>query len=93
MNYEAIRKLVKGTNPLGVKPTKKINILKYCISMVEVIANSLEDTLIDGLSFKPDKTASNITNKRSCTYHPQGSSIYTPQNGRHLIKININGSD
>ena len=48
--------------------------------MGEVIANSLEDTLIDGLSFKLAKTASYITGRRSCTYHPQGSNIYTPQN-------------
>ena len=61
--------------------------------MVEVIANSLEDTLIDGLSFKLAKTASYITSRRSCTYHPQGSNIYTPQNGTKLIKISINGSD
>ena len=45
--------------------------------MVEVIANSLEDTLIDGLSFKLAKTASYITNRRSCKFHPQGSNIYT----------------
>ena len=61
--------------------------------MVEVIANSLEDTLIDGLSFKLSKTASYITSRRSCTYHPQGSNIYTLQNGTKLIKISINGSD
>ena len=61
--------------------------------MVEVISNSLEDTLIDGLSFKLAKTASYITNRRSCTYHPQGSNIYTPTNGTKLIKINIAGTD
>ena len=60
--------------------------------MVEVIANS-ENTLIDGLSFKLAKTASYITNSRSCTYHPQGSNIYTPQNGTTFVKITIDGSD
>ncbi|MFM7983245.1 MAG: hypothetical protein ACKPKO_28385 [Candidatus Fonsibacter sp.] len=54
--------------------------------MVEVIANSLEDTLIDGLSFKLAKTASYITNRRSCTYHPQCSNIYSSTNGTKLIK-------
>ena len=61
--------------------------------MVEVIANSLEDTLIDGLSIKLAKTPSYITNRRSCTYHPQGNNIYTPTNGTKLIKINIAGTD
>ena len=65
----------------------------YNISMVEVIANSLEDTLIDGLSFKLGKTASYITNRGSCTFHPQGSNIYTPANGTKLIKISLNRSD
>ena len=61
--------------------------------MVEVIANSLEDTLIDGLSFKLAKTASYITNKRSVTFHPQGSNIYSPGIGVKLIKITIAGHD
>jgi hypothetical protein len=61
--------------------------------MVEVIANSLEDALIDGLSFKLATTASYITSRKSCTYHPQSSNIYTPLNGTKLIKININCSD
>ncbi|MFM7990516.1 MAG: hypothetical protein ACKPKO_65475, partial [Candidatus Fonsibacter sp.] len=39
------------------------------------------------------KTASYITNRRSCTYHPQGSNIFTPTNGTKLIKINIAGTD
>ena len=61
--------------------------------MVEVIANSLEDTLIDGLSFKLAKTASYITNRRSCTFHPQGSNIYSSTNGTKLIKITISGNE
>ena len=61
--------------------------------MVEVIASSLNDTQNDGLSFKLSKTASYITNRRSCTCHPQGSNIYPPQNETKLIKITINGSD
>ena len=49
--------------------------------------------MIDGLSFELAKTASYITSKRNCTYHPQGSNIYTPQNGTEIMKISINGSD
>ena len=61
--------------------------------MVEVIANSWEDTLINGLSFKLGKTPSYITNRRSCTFHPLGSNIYTPAIGTKLIKMSLNGSD
>ena len=62
----------------------------YYISMVEAIANSLEDALIDGLSFKLGKTASYITNRRSCTFHPQGRNIYAPTNETKLLKISSN---
>ena len=61
--------------------------------MVEVFANTLEDVLIDGLSFKLGKTASYITSRRSCTFHPQGSIMYAPTNGTQLIKISVNESD
>ena len=61
--------------------------------MVEAIANSLEDTLIDGLSFKLAKTASYITNRRSVTFHPQGSNIYSPGSGVKLIRITIASHD
>ena len=52
----------------------------YYISMVEAIANSLEDALIDGLSIKLGKTASYIKDRRSCSFHLQGSNIYAPTN-------------
>ena len=61
--------------------------------MVEVIANSLEDTLMHGLSLNLAKTASYITNRRSCTYHPQGSSVYTPVSGTKLMNSNIAEQD
>ena len=60
--------------------------------MIGIIASSLEDTLIDGLSFKPAKTASYIANRMSGTCHPQGSNIYTPQTGTKQLKLSINGS-
>ena len=45
--------------------------------MAEITTASLADYLIDGLSFKLSKTASYVTNRRSVTYHPQGSNIYS----------------
>ena len=61
--------------------------------MVEVIANSLEETLIDGLSFKLAKTGSYINSRRSVTFHPQGSNIYIPGIGAKLITISVAGHD
>ena len=43
--------------------------------MVEAIANGIEDKLIDGLSFRLDPGASYVTDRRSITFHPQGSNI------------------
>ena len=57
------------------------------------MANSVEDYLIDGLSFKFKAGASYITDRRSVTYHPAGSNIYRPDGGTKLIKINITGDN
>ena len=59
----------------------------YYISMVDAIANSLEDALIDGLPFKLGKTASYITNRRSCTFHPQGIICFASTNETKLINV------
>ena len=61
--------------------------------MVEAIANSVEDRLIDGLSFKLRPGASYVTDRRSVTFHPRGSNIYKPKSGTKLIQFNITGSD
>ena len=58
---------------------------------MESIANSNEDFLIDGLSFKLRPGASYITDRQSVTYHPQGSNIYKPNGGTKLIKISLTG--
>ena len=61
--------------------------------MVEAMANGVEDKLIDGLSFKLQPGASYVTDRRSVTYHPQGSNIYTPGAGTRLIRILLTGED
>lgn len=60
--------------------------------MVEATANSVEDFLIDGLSFKLKKGASYINERKSVTYHPQGSNYYSTS-GTKLIKMLITGQD
>jgi hypothetical protein len=61
--------------------------------MVEAIANGVEDKLIDGLSFKLNPGASYVTDRRSVTYHPQGSNIYMPGQGTKLIRILLTGDN
>jgi hypothetical protein len=61
--------------------------------MVEAIANGIEDKLIDGLSFKMQPGASYVVDRRSVTYHPQGSNIYTPGAGTKLIRILLTGDN
>jgi hypothetical protein len=59
--------------------------------MVEAIANSVEDKLIDGLQFKLKEGASYINDRKSVTFHASGSNIYTPKNGTKLIKLMLTG--
>ena len=61
--------------------------------MVEAIANGVEDKLIDGLSFKLNPGASYVVDRRSVTYHPQGSNVYTPGAGTKLIRILLTGDN
>ena len=57
---------------------------------MEAHANSVEDRLIDGLSFKLSPGASYIQERKSVSFHPQGSNIYST-NGTKLIKLLITG--
>ena len=61
--------------------------------MVEATANSVEDKLIDGLSFKMQPGASYVIERKSVTYHPQGSNIYEPIAGTKLIRILLTGDN
>ena len=61
--------------------------------MVEAMANGVEDKLIDGLSFKLQPGASYVVDRRSVTYHPQGSNIFTLGAGTRLIRILLTGED
>ncbi len=61
--------------------------------MVEAIANSVEDKLIDGLSFKMQPGASYVVERKSVTYHPQGSNNYEPGAGTKLIRILLTGDN
>ena len=58
---------------------------------MEAIANSSEDLLIDGLSFKLGNSASYITERKSVTFQATGSNIYTGSGaGTKVIKFQLN---
>ena len=59
--------------------------------MVEAIANGIEDRLVDGLSVKLAPGASYITDRRSVSFYPQGSNIYSSTSGTKLIRIVLTG--
>ena len=61
--------------------------------MVESHANSVDDYLIEGLSFKLSPGASYVTNRRSVSFFPSGSDIYSSTSGVKVIKIKLNGTD
>ena len=58
---------------------------------METVSNSIEDKLLDGLSYKLDGTASYITERKSSTYWAVGSNIYAPNAGTKVIKMVLNG--
>ena len=60
---------------------------------MEVYSSSVEDQLIDGLSFKLAPGSSYIQDRKSATYWPSGSNIYTPNGGTKVIRFLLNGSD
>ena len=57
---------------------------------MEAIANSVEDVLIPNLSYKLKNGSSYIQERKSSTFHPAGSNIYST-NGTKLIKIHLTG--
>ena len=60
---------------------------------MEVYSSSVEDQLIDGLSYKLAPGSSYIQDRKSITFYPSGSNIYTPNGGTKVIRFLINGSD
>ena len=59
---------------------------------METHIQSVEDSLIEGLSFRLPNSANFITNRRSVSYTPSGGNEFSPQGVRH-IKFHIAGTD
>ena len=54
---------------------------------MEAVANSVDDALIDALSFKLSNSASYITDRKSVTFWPTGSNIYKTNSGTKVIRF------
>ena len=60
---------------------------------MESYAQSTQDYLIDGLSYKMAAGASYVTNRRSISFYSSGSDTYSPSSGVKVIKLKMNGTD
>jgi hypothetical protein len=60
---------------------------------MEVYSSSVEDQLIDGLSFKLSAGSSYITDRKMVTFFPSGSNVYTSTSGTRILRFLINGDD
>ena len=54
---------------------------------MEAVANSVDDALIDALSFKLSNSASYLTDRKSVTFWPTGSNIYKTNSGTKVIRF------
>ena len=59
--------------------------------MVESMANTAEDLLIDSFQFKIPPGASYVTDRRTISYFTAGSNIYQSGSGTKIIRINLTG--
>ena len=60
---------------------------------MEVYSSSVEDQLIDGLSYKLVPGSSYIQDRKSVSWFPSGSNVYSSQSGTKVIRFLLNGSD
>ena len=60
---------------------------------MEVYSSSVEDQLIDGLSFKLASGSSYITERKSVSFFPSGSNVYTSSSGTRILRFQLNGDD
>ena len=60
---------------------------------MEVYSSSVEDQLVDGLSFKLNPGSSYVTDRQSVSFFPSGSNVYTTSSGTKILRILINGDD
>ena len=76
----------------------KYNYILYLIKFstlvyIKMETFSPEDILVDNLSFKLNKGASYITDRRSVRFYPSGSNVYRPTSGNRVLKFSLNAED
>ena len=59
---------------------------------METITSSIEDILLDTLSFKPSPGASYLLSKRSTRHFVSGSDSYSPSSGVTTLRWNLTGA-
>ena len=52
---------------------------------------SADEVLIDSLSFKLPSSGQYVVDRRSCTFHTEGSNSYSPQQGTKVIRFRLAG--
>ena len=57
--------------------------------MVDSMASSVEDYLIEGLSFKLNPGASYVTDRRSVSYYTAGSNIYQSGSAASMVSTSM----
>ena len=60
---------------------------------MEVYSSSVEDQLVDGLSFKLSPGSSYVTDRQSVSFYPSGSNVYSTTSGTKILRFVINGDD
>ena len=58
---------------------------------MENITNSAEEVLIDSLSFKLPSSGNYVVDRRSCTFHTEGSNSYSASQGAKVIRFRLAG--
>ena len=58
---------------------------------MENLTNSAEEVLIDSLSFKLPSSGQYVTDRRSCTFHTEGSNSYSANAGTKVIRFRLAG--
>ena len=58
---------------------------------MENLTNSAEEVLIDSLSFKLPSSGQYVQDRRSCTFHTEGSNSYSAVSGTKVIRFRLAG--
>ena len=56
---------------------------------METVLTTVEDNLLDSLSFQLGSSSKYITERKSVSFYAAGSNIYSPKNGTTLLKFNL----